>query len=91
MERWVSTSRALFSGWACQGTMCAVVLSWQPIATSWSQNIHHPCRHGGLVTSPLHIPSALLVAYVYTGLSACRLACCGLLLGPVSEAGDGMM
>ena len=90
MERWASTSRALFSGWACQGTMCAMVLSWQPTATSWSQNIHRPCRCGCLVSLPWHIPSALLDVYVYTALSGCRLACCSLLLEVTSEAGVGM-
>ena len=90
MERWVSTSRALFSDWACLGTMRAMVLSWQPIATSWSQNIHRQCRCGSLASFPWHIPGALLDVYIYTALSDCRLACWSLLLEVVSKAGVGM-
>lgn len=40
-------SLAQSNGWACQSTLFAMVLSWQPTATSCSQNMFPRCRYDG--------------------------------------------
>ena len=82
-------SRALFSGWACPSTMCAMVLSWQPTATFWSQSTFHPRGYGGLA---LILCIFMVFCLVCMSSVASQLAGMRKLAeGFVSEAKVGMM